>query len=132
MKCTVRPSIVFCSALLVLGASSLANAEPLFFDDFEDRVDDQATIGNNWTWYDQWFEGDTCGVNYAGGGGPCDNDGDCDNDYEQDNRNFTNAGAEAVETSIKDSKQGLGITKGNKRNFHAQEMLVLLAQLATT
>lgn len=35
-----------------------------------------------------------------------------------------------VETSIKDSKQGLGITKRNKRNFHAQEMLVLLAQLA--
>ena len=36
-----------------------------------------------------------------------------------------------VETSIKDSKQGLGITKRNKRNFHAQEMLVLLAQLAS-
>jgi hypothetical protein len=35
-----------------------------------------------------------------------------------------------VETSIKDSKQGLGITKRNKRNYHAQEMLVLLAQLA--
>ena len=36
-----------------------------------------------------------------------------------------------VETSIKSSKQGLGITKRNKRNFHAQEMLVLLAQLAS-
>jgi hypothetical protein len=36
----------------------------------------------------------------------------------------------AAETSMKDSKQGLGITKRNKRNFHAQEMLVLLAQLA--
>lgn len=36
-----------------------------------------------------------------------------------------------VETSIKGSKQGLGITKRNKRNFHAQEMLVLLAQLAS-
>jgi hypothetical protein len=35
-----------------------------------------------------------------------------------------------VETTIKGSKQGLGITKRNKRNFHAQEMLVLLAQLA--
>jgi len=35
-----------------------------------------------------------------------------------------------AETSIKDSKQGLGITRRNKRNFHAQEMLVLLAQLA--
>jgi hypothetical protein len=37
----------------------------------------------------------------------------------------------AIETSIKGSKQGLGITKRNKRNFHAQEMLVLLAQLAS-
>ena len=36
-----------------------------------------------------------------------------------------------VETSIKDSKQGLGLTKRNKRNFQAQEMLVLLAQLAS-
>ena len=36
-----------------------------------------------------------------------------------------------VETSIKDSKQGLGVTKRNKRSFHAQEMLVLLAQLAS-
>jgi len=35
-----------------------------------------------------------------------------------------------VETSIKGSKQGLGINKRNKRNFQAQEMLVLLAQLA--
>jgi len=36
----------------------------------------------------------------------------------------------AVETSIKGSKQGLGLTKRNKRSFSAQEMLVLLAQLA--
>jgi len=35
-----------------------------------------------------------------------------------------------VETSIKSSKQGLGLTKRNKRRFAAQEMLVLLAQLA--
>jgi len=35
-----------------------------------------------------------------------------------------------VETSNKGSKQGLGITKRNKRLFPAQEMLVLLAQLA--
>jgi hypothetical protein len=94
MKCPVRRSLIFCSALLLLGASSLATAQPVFFDDFEDRVADQPTIGNNWTWYDQWFEGDTCGVNSAGGGGPCDNDGDCNNDFEQDNRNFTNAGAD--------------------------------------
>lgn len=35
-----------------------------------------------------------------------------------------------VESSIKGSKQGLGLTKRNKRRFAAQEMLVLLAQLA--
>jgi hypothetical protein len=35
-----------------------------------------------------------------------------------------------VETSIRGSKQGLGLTKRNKRRFHAQEMLCLLAQLA--
>ncbi len=35
-----------------------------------------------------------------------------------------------VETSIKGSKQGLGLIKRNKRRFAAQEMLVLLAQLA--
>ena len=35
-----------------------------------------------------------------------------------------------AETTIKGSKGGLGITKRNKRKFVAQEMLVLLAQLA--
>jgi len=35
-----------------------------------------------------------------------------------------------VETSFKGSKHGLGLTKRNKRRFAAQEMLVLLAQLA--
>lgn len=35
-----------------------------------------------------------------------------------------------VETTIKGSKQGLGLIKRNKRLFAAQEMLVLLAQLA--
>jgi hypothetical protein len=36
----------------------------------------------------------------------------------------------AAETTIKGSKQGLGLTKRNKKRFDAQEMLVLLAQLA--
>ena len=36
----------------------------------------------------------------------------------------------AAETTIKGSKQGLGLTKRNKKRFEAQEMLVLLAQLA--
>lgn len=35
-----------------------------------------------------------------------------------------------VETSLRGSKQGLGLTKRNKRSFPAQEMSVLLAQLA--
>ena len=35
-----------------------------------------------------------------------------------------------VETSFKNSKQGLGLNKRNKKNFQAQQMLVLLAQLA--
>ena len=35
-----------------------------------------------------------------------------------------------VETSFKNSKQGLGLSKRNKKSFHAQRMLVLLAQLA--
>ena len=35
-----------------------------------------------------------------------------------------------VETSYKNSKQGIGLHKRNKKCFHAQEMLVLLAQLA--
>lgn len=35
-----------------------------------------------------------------------------------------------VETSIKNSKQGLGLNKRNKKRFEAQHMLLLLAQLA--
>jgi len=35
-----------------------------------------------------------------------------------------------IETSNRGSKEGLGLTKRNKRRFAAQEMLVLLAQLA--
>jgi hypothetical protein len=92
MKCSVRRSIVSLGALLLLGvSSSIAFAQPLFFDDFEDRVADQPTIGNNWTWYNQWFEGDTCGENYAGGFGPYD-DGDGGIDYVQDNHNYANEG----------------------------------------
>lgn len=35
-----------------------------------------------------------------------------------------------VETSFKNSKQGLGLNKRKKKGFHAQHLLVLLAQLA--
>lgn len=35
-----------------------------------------------------------------------------------------------VETSYRNSKQGVGLTKRNKKSFHAQEILVFLAQMA--
>jgi hypothetical protein len=35
-----------------------------------------------------------------------------------------------IETSLKDDKQGLGLTKRNKKRFEAQQMLVLLGTLA--
>ena len=35
-----------------------------------------------------------------------------------------------VETENRQDKQGLGLTRRNKQRFHAQEMLVLLAELA--
>lgn len=35
-----------------------------------------------------------------------------------------------VDTSFKNSKQGLGLNKRNKKSFHAQYILILLAQLA--
>jgi hypothetical protein len=91
MKFTNWRSTILCGTLLgLLGSSTLAVAEPLFFDDFEDRVADQPKIGNNWTWYDQWFAGTTCTGEATGGFGPFD-DGD-GSDYEQDNRNFANVG----------------------------------------
>jgi hypothetical protein len=37
-----------------------------------------------------------------------------------------------VETAIKDDKQGLGLTKRNKKRFEAQQMVVLLGMLAHT
>jgi hypothetical protein len=36
-------------------------------------------------------------------------------------------GSGGVETSVKGSRQGLGLTKRNKKRFATQEMLVLLA-----
>jgi hypothetical protein len=35
-----------------------------------------------------------------------------------------------VETSYRNSKQGIGLLKRNKKSFHAQEMVILLGQLA--
>ena len=36
----------------------------------------------------------------------------------------------ALETSCKNSKQGMGLNKQNQESFHAQEMSIVLAQLA--
>jgi len=81
-----RPTAV-CSLLLSLAVlSSQALAEPIFSDDFEDRVNDQALIGNDWTWYDQWFAEEGCTGEATGGFGPFD-DGD-GSDYAAANRNF--------------------------------------------
>lgn len=95
MKHTIKHPLFALGALLLAGAfSTSALAQPMFFDDFEDRTAEQPTIGNDWTWYDQSWAGTSCGIDYVGGSGPCDNDGDCNNDYVQDNRNFANAGAD--------------------------------------
>ena len=87
MKINFNHLVSLCSLSLALaGFSNTAAAEPLFSDDFENRVNDQALIGSNWTWYDQWFAEDGCTGDAAGGFGPFD-DGD-PSDYEAANRNF--------------------------------------------
>lgn len=87
MKVSFNRVIFLCGlSMAVAGFSNLAAADPLFSDDFEDRVQDQALIGNNWTWYDQWFAEDGCPGEPTAGFGPFD-DGD-GSDYEAANRNF--------------------------------------------
>jgi len=77
------------SILLVLGSFSIqAMAQPLFSDDFEDRVKDQALIGPGWTWYNQTYSDDQC-TEYSSGFGPYD-DGN-GSDYLQENRNYWTA-----------------------------------------
>jgi len=91
MNFSVR-SLVICSAFTALaGFSTLVGADPLFFDNFEDRVADQATVGNDWTWYDQTFEDATCTGEPTGYGPWDDGDG---SDYVAENRNFFTAGAD--------------------------------------
>src|SRR5210317_1263777 len=89
MNFSVRSMVIGSAFFALAGYTSLVGAEPLFFDDFEDRTAEQPTLGNNWTWYDQWFDGTSCET-YVGGYGPWD-DGD-GSDYEQGNQNFANAG----------------------------------------
>lgn len=90
MRISVYGLTPLCSLLLALaGFSSQASADPFFSDDFEDRVRDQAVVGNNWTWYDQNYADDACTDNSPGGFGPFD-DGD-GSDYEVENRNYWTA-----------------------------------------
>ena len=72
--------------LILIALSSQAAADLLFSDDFEDRVQDQELIGNNWTWYDQWFAAEGCTGEASGGFGPFDDNDP--SDYEAQNRNF--------------------------------------------
>ena len=90
MKISLNYFTILCSIILAsTGYIDQAGADSLFFDDFEDRVKDQAIVGPGWTWYNQTFEGDTCVDDPEYGFGPYD-DGD-PSDYEQDNRNYWTA-----------------------------------------
>lgn len=83
---------LFCvGALLCAGLGTQASAEVIFFDDFEDRVRDQALVGPGWTWYNQAYSDDAC-TDYVSGWGPYD-DGNGD-DYLQENRNYWTASAD--------------------------------------
>ncbi|MEJ2478409.1 MAG: hypothetical protein P8Y40_13110 [Desulfobacterales bacterium] len=86
-----RPTVGLLTAGLL--AAGGVQAEPLFSDDFEDRVRDQATIGNGWTWYEQTFESQVCEGDPIFQVGPFDTPED---DYEQANRNFWTASEEAA------------------------------------
>jgi len=87
MRVSVCKLVTASSLLLALaGLSHQAVAAPFFTDNFEDRVNNQALIGNDWTWYDQWFATEGCTGEATAGFGPFD-DGD-PSDYAAANRNF--------------------------------------------
>ena len=93
MSNSVCKLTMLCSAFLLLGGfSNLAAADPLFTDDFENRVKDQVLIGGDWAWYNQTFADDTCSGEPTSGFGPFD-DGD-PSDYEQENRNYWTASSD--------------------------------------
>lgn len=90
MRISISHLTRLCSLLLILvGFSSQVAAQALFSDDFENRLKDQALIGNNWTWFLQSFAGDTCTGEPIFLWGPySDGDG---SDYQQENRNYWTA-----------------------------------------
>lgn len=61
-----------------------------FSDNFDNRTLSDATIGNNWTWYDHDFTSADCSTGKGNGYGPySDGDG---SDYTHSNNNYTNVG----------------------------------------
>ena len=67
----------------------VGSSTPVFRDTFNDRTLTDATIGNNWTWYDTSFSDAGC-TTYVSGYGPwSDGDG---SDYVHENNNFTRHG----------------------------------------
>ena len=92
MKVSLSRSMVLIFALLLAGGyQAHVEAQLIFADDFEDRVKDQALIGNNWTWFDQTYGSDTCTGAPIGEYGPY-SDGN-PSDYPADNRNYWTASA---------------------------------------
>ena len=62
-----------------------------FTDDFDDRQLNDATIGNNWTWFDTNWDTEDCSGDSSGSYGPW-SDGDGNSDYVADNNNYTRHG----------------------------------------
>jgi hypothetical protein len=89
MNLTPRSLLTALTAAAALSVTATTiQAQQLFFDDFEDRVRDQPTVGNNWTWYDQLFDNDDCTGQFVFGFGPFDTEED---DYVAANRNYWTA-----------------------------------------
>jgi hypothetical protein len=84
-----RLSLIFATTLAIATAGAANAATTLFNDDFENRVQDQAVIGNSWTWYDLTWSGDTCEGAPSGTFGPPDGQ-----PYDADNRNYWTASAD--------------------------------------
>ena len=85
---TILSSVML--ALLVL--SSQASAQVLFTYNFEDRVADQAVVGNGWTWFLLAFDANTCTGDADFTWGP-ESDGNGD-DLLVANRNYWTASAD--------------------------------------
>lgn len=125
MKISVTYLSILCAALLALGGfSNQATAQMQFSDDFEDRVKDQDRVGNNWTWYDQTFEGDTC-TGTPAGFGPYDTN-DPTGNYEAENRNFWTASEEYAQQGDSYYRAGLEVPAWSTDEGEAVELTNML------